>query len=688
MTIEHRSEVSVAIDIGGTFTDVALFDRGTGRLSNAKVPTTPADPSIGFAEAINKAVGIAKVQAAAVGMVFHGTTVATNLILEGKGAVAGMVTSAGFKHVLEIGRHGIPRTSNMFAWIKPVRPVPPQRIHEVAGRLDHRGVEIEALDEAGIREAARTLRRQRVVAIAVCFLHSYVNPAHERRARDIILEEHPEALVSISSEVLPVFREYERSMTTILNVYVMPAVSTYVGRLEGRLQKIGIGAPLLLMKSSGGVTGSETVRREPVLTALSGPAAGVVGASFIGSSAGFDNIIGVDIGGTSADISLVRGGEPGMTTEGRIGVWPMILPMIDINTIGAGGGSIARVTGGSLKVGPESAGAQPGPVCYGCGGTEPTVTDAHLALGHLPPYLLNGEMTLDLEAARRAISERIARPLGLDLLEAARGILAVIDHNMVGAIRVVSVERGLDPREFVLVPFGGAGPLHGGSLARLLNIGIVLVPPAPGVLSALGLLVSNLKSEYSRTCLQRPSHYDLVEMRSAFAKMTTQGESWLASEGVPEAGRNIAWQASLRYEHQGFEVTVPWIEREVNAQSVAATIEAFHERHQELYTFAQRDTPVEIVTLRVTATGSLPKLRLHELGPGLSPESCIVGRSQIHFIDGTRSCPIYDRARLGAGARIVGPAIIQQIDTTTLLLPGEIAEVHRFGSLIVTEVQL
>jgi N-methylhydantoinase A len=678
--------LAVAIDIGGTFTDVTLVDRAGARLWNAKTPSTPDDPSLGFMAGIGKALERAGLPPAAIGQVFHGTTVATNLILENKGAVVGLLTTAGFRHVLELGRQDIPRKSNMFEWVKPRRPVPPERIYDIPGRLDATGAELEPLDEASVRRAARALRDDGVAAIAVCFLHAFTNAAHERRAAELIAAEHPQAMISLSSDVLPVFREYERSMATILNVYVMPAVSSYVARLERRLKDGRIAAPLLLMKSSGGVTGAETVRLTPVQTALSGPAAGVVGAQFIGESAGFRDLISVDIGGTSADICLIKDGTPGLTTNGKVGDWPLTLPMIDMTTIGAGGGSIARVSKtGALTVGPESAGARPGPVCYGGGGAEPTVTDAHLVLGHLPPYLLSGAMRLDVAAARQAIRGKIAEPLGLDVLTAARGILAIVDNHMVGAIRVVSVERGHDPRNFALLPFGGAGPLHGGALARLLGVKTIVVPPAPGVLSALGLLVSNLKSEYSRTCLERPPQFDLSRMAAVLAALEQEAQAWLVAEGVPEVGREIAWHASLRYAHQGFELTVPWAGRAVTDESVAGTIAAFHRLHERLYTFAQEDTPVEIVTLRVDAIGRLPRPTLPELPRGGASAAAIIDRLPVEFESGRAETPVYDRARLGADARIAGPAIVVQLDSTTLLLPGQTAEVHRYGSLIVRE---
>lgn len=681
---ETSRQLSVAIDTGGTFTDVTLLDRTNGQVWTAKTPSTPHDPSIGFMNGIVEALDVAGRVPGEVIQVVHGTTVATNLILEGKGARAGLLTTKGFRHVLEIGRHDIPRKSNMYSWIKPKRPVPPERILEIGGTIGFDGSVLEALDEDAVRVATRRLREQGVGAIAICFLHSYANPRHEERAAEIVAEEWPEVMVSRSSEVLPVFREYERTMATILNVYVMPAISTYVGRLEKRLEEQRIDAPLLLMKSSGGVTGSEVIRHSPVQTALSGPAAGVVGAQTIGRIAGLPNLICVDIGGTSADICLIKDGDPGMTMKGRVGEWPLSLPMVDINTIGTGGGSIARLLDlEGLRVGPQSAGAVPGPVCYGSGGTEPTVSDAHAVLGHLPSALLNGSMALDVEGARRAIEEKIARPLGLDVYEAARGILALSDNAMVGAIRVVSVERGHDPREFALLPFGGAGPLHGSSLARLLGMKKIVVPPSPGVLSALGLLVSNLKSDYSRTCLQKGPDYDHDQIASVFEQMEREAHDWLAREKVPADGRTTQRLASLRYKHQGSEIRIPWPSDTVDADAVSTAIERFHQEHEALYTFAQRDMPVEIVNLHVEAIGKLPPPAANKITQGGSAKDAVLQRQMVHFASGSVDTPILDRTRLGPGETVEGPAILVQLDTTTLLYPGDRAVVDDYGNLIV-----
>ena len=684
--VDNQPFAILGIDTGGTFTDVTLLDPRTGRFWKAKTPSTPDDPSRGFGDGIAAILAQSGLKGSDVARVLHGTTVATNLILEGKGAPPALLTTDGFKYVIEIARQDVPRSASLFAWVKPKRPVRPEHIFEVAGRIDPDGSEIEPLEEAAVRAAAREIREAGIRAVAVVFLHSYASPVHERRAGEILAQELPEAQVSLSSDVLPVFREYERSMTTLLNISVMPVVSAYVERLDARIAEQGIAAPLLLMKSSGGVTSSRRARQSPVETALSGPAAGAIGASFVGASAGIRNLIGIDIGGTSADVTLIHDGEPGLTTRGHVGAWPLGLPMVDIVTIGAGGGSLARVSGaGILTVGPESAGAVPGPVCYRRGGEEPTVTDAHLALGHLPPYLLGGSFELDVEGSRRAIGKRVAEPLGMSVEAAARGILAIVDHHMVGALRLISVERGHDPRDFTLLPFGGAGPLHGGSLARILGTPTVLVPPGAGVLSAYGLLASNLKAEFARTCLQKAGVLDVGLVARVFRELEAEAAAWFEAEQVPAAARRLARVASVRYQNQGFELFVPWEGNEVTAATAAATVAAFHRMHERLYTFSQEDTPVEIVTVRVDAQGAFAAPQLQELPPGGEVRDAIVARHPMHLEDGTVDCPVYDRSRLGAGARIGGPAIVAQLDATTLILRGQAADVDRLGNLIIRE---
>jgi len=674
------SQYAIGLDVGGTFTDVTLVHEPSGRMWITKTPTTPHDPAEGFVAGVDRALRLAGVEAGALRHVLHGTTTATNAILEGKGAATGLLTTAGFRYVLEIGRHDIPRRANMFAWVKPARPVPPELIFEIGGRITVDGEELEPLDEDAVRAATRRLREAGVDSIAVCFIHGYANAAHERRARALIHEAHPDCAVSLSSEVLPVFREFERSMGTVLNAYVQPIVGRYVARLGERLRARGIRAPLSVMKSNGGVVGADVVRTQAIHTALSGPAAGVIGARRVGEAAGFRDLISVDVGGTSADICLIRGGDAEITVEGRVGAWPLHVPMIDIHTIGAGGGSLARVTeDGTLTVGPESAGAQPGPVCYGAGGEEPTVTDAHLVLGRIPPHLLGGEIALDVERARAAIRERIAGPLGLTLEAAAQGVLDIVNNNMVGAIRLVSVERGYDPRDFALVPFGGAGPLHGADLAALLAMRTVVVPRHPGVLSTFGLLGTEVRNDYARTLLQKPPDYDLAAIDAVYAELEAQATAWLAAEGVAPAARRLTRLADLRYRHQGFEITVPWTER---TAAVEPLIQRFHERHRQLYTYALVDAPVEIVTLRVTAAGRVRRLTLPPLGRRRAARAR-PARRRVYFAGaGWRDCACVDRETLGAGALVRGPAIVEQLDSTTVVAPGQRATVDRIGNLV------
>jgi N-methylhydantoinase A len=664
------ADLAVAVDIGGTFTDIAVSDRATGRLWRAKTPSTPADPSEAFLTGVMLALAEADACPADVGRVLHGTTVATNLILEGKTARTALVTTVGFRHVLEIGRQDIPRQANLFTWVKPRRPVPAERILEVNERIASGGDVIVPLDEASVHAVVAALRRLDVQAVAVCLLHSFAYPAHERRVAELLRDALPDTAVTASVDVLPVIREYERSVATIMNAGVMPAVTTYVRRLQRRLSDADFAAPLLLMQSNGGVAGAATIGRAPALTVLSGPAAGVVGAREVAAAAGIGDIVTVDIGGTSADICLLRNSRIELTQRGRVGEWPLPLPMVDMVTIGAGGGSIARLSNGALTVGPASAGAMPGPACYGAGGDEPTVTDAHLVLGHLPASLLGGRMTLDPALAEQAIRTRVAGPLGLSSHEAARGILAIADSNMVGAIRVVSVERGHDPRDFTLVAFGGAGPLHGCALAELLDIARVLVPPAPGVLCAEGLLAASLKAEFSRT-LRRPDEWDTAD--ALFAALESEAMAWLDAEHVPPADRTITRVALLRYEGQGSELAITWPGDAQAAQS------AFAQAHQALNGFTL-EAEVELVTLRVEAESVMPAPTRHSLAKGNGAEP--IGRQIVHEAAGSVEASVYDRAALGAGDRLAGPAIVTQLDATTLVPRGWHAEALGSGALL------
>ena len=669
-----ESSLAVAVDIGGTFTDVALHDAASGQVWRAKTPSMPSDPSEAFITGVRLALEQADRKADTLDRVLHGTTIATNMILEGKGARAALVTTAGFRHVLAIGRQDIPRRANLYAWVKPARPVPASRVIEIEERIGAGGGIITPLDEASVISAAEACRALDVEAVAVCLLHSFANPAHERRVTEMLRDMLPGVAVTASVDVLPVVREYERSLATVLNAVVMPGVSTYVSRLERRLDDEAVKAPLLLMQSNGGVAGSGTICRAPALTALSGPAAGVVGARDVASACGIKDIITVDIGGTSADICLIKDGRINLTQHGHVGEWPLPLPMVDMVTIGAGGGSIARVENGMLVVGPQSAGAVPGPAAYGRGGRMATVTDAHVVLGNLPDKLLGGRMALDSAAARAVIQNEIACPMELGLQEAARGILSILDNHMVGALRVVSVERGHDPRDFVLVPFGGAGPLHGCSLAELLGVRTVMVPPAPGVLCADGLLVADLKAEFSRT-LPLAGPIELDTATAIYRELGDQAIRWLESEQVSPEQRECHKVALMRYHGQGSEISIPW------AASRHEIEAAFASAHQTLYGFVL-DAAIELVTLRVEAVGHMPRPARPAVAPGKGGQAAAT--HVVHLAGGPARVPLYDRATLGAGDRLEGPAIVTQLDATTLVRPGWTATVQPNGALLLT----
>ena len=680
---------ALAIDVGGTFTDVVLSNLDTGDIHLVKVPSTPSDPSLGFMEGLRKVLEESGIHGASLRRIFHGTTIATNAILEGKGTTVGLIVSEGFKYVLEIARQGMPRLASTHVWVKPERPVPPERIFEVAERIDFTGETVVPLDEEAVLRSARHFAGAGIDSIAVSFLHSYADSANERRARDLVMAFHPQAHVSLSSEVLPVFREYERTMTTVLNAYVMPQVSYYVKKLEGGLKESGIDAPLLIMKSSGGVIGVETAVRQPVYTALSGPAAGVMAARHFGQMTGFKDVISLDMGGTSTDVSLISDCNVTSTTEGRLGDWPMHLPMVDITTIGAGGGSIAWLTqSGNLSLGPHSAGANPGPVCYGQGGTEPTVTDANLVLGRINTSIAGGAVALDLGAARDALQEKIAAPLDLSLEEAASGITMIVNNSMMGAIRNVSVERGYDPREFTLVAFGGAGPMHAVGVAQLLGIPNVLVPRNPGVSSAHGLLVADFKNDYARTFIQKPPDYDLEAMEKVYKELEEEALYWLDQEGVPQQGRSLLRSADMRYTHQGFEVATDLKGGSVDEESFEGLLDEFHRRHKQLFGFSL-DQPVEVVTLRVSAVGTLGGTRMPRLtGKPVPAEKAVKEQRPVFFQEQGAPvlCDIFTRGMLSPDSVVQGPSILEGMDSTVVINPGWQGRIDEYGNCILQAV--
>ena len=676
---------AVAVDVGGTFTDIVLCDLESNAQQVYKTPSTPDDPSLGFMTGLAQILATSGVTPAEVVHIFHGTTIATNSVLENKGAPVGLLVTAGFKYVLEIARHGTPRLANPNTWAKPERPVRPRDCLEVAERTSFEGQILVPLDEPAVRDGARHFQRAGVSTVAIAFLHSYANPTNERRAREILLQELPNVAVSLSSEVLPVYREYERTITTVLNAYVTPRVSTYIDNLKQSLRSFGTDAAFSIMKSNGGIIGADVAVEQPVYTALSGPAAGVMATLQIAESTGVQDCISFDMGGTSTDVSLIKEREPTVTLNGKLGDWPIQLPMLDIATIGCGGGSIAEVSPyGSLTVGPASAGADPGPACYGRGSTRPTVTDANLVLGRVNTQIAGGQLTLDADAAAQAINDAIASQLGLDIPTAANGILKIANNVMVGAIRNISVERGHDPRDFALVAYGGAGPMHAIDVANMLGIEKVVVPPHPGIASAYGLLVAKFKNDYAKTFLQQPPDYDLDGMDTVWSELETQGRAWLHREGVPAASHSITRSADLRYAHQGSELTLQYSHSRVNREGLESILQDFHRQHEQLYGFAL-EQQVEIVTLRVTASGQVGNITMPKIpGWSASADQAIIERREVYFEEsrGFVPCAIYGRDSLKPGAKLMGPAILEGMDSTVVINPGWETQVDEYGNCI------
>ena len=681
---------SLAVDVGGTFTDIVLCDPASNEQWVHKTPSTPDDPSVGFMLGLSRILDENGLHPRDLAHVLHGTTIATNCVLENKGAPVGLLVTDGYKYVLEIARHGTPRLANPNTWTKPERPVRPRNCLEITERTAFDGRILQPLNEADVYRAAGHFAKAGVSAIAVAFLHSYANGDHERRAREILMEELPGIPVSLSCEVLPVYREYERAITTVLNAYVTPRVSQYIDNLKASLQATGTRASFSIMKSNGGIIGADTAVRQPVYTALSGPAAGVMAAAQIAEATGIRNCISFDMGGTSTDVSLLRNRQPGLTLNGRLGDWPVQLPMLDIATIGCGGGSIAAVSPyGSLSVGPDSAGADPGPACYARGATRPTVTDANLVLGRVNTRIAGGQLILDADAAHRSVADSVAGPLGLDATTAAAGILEIANHAMVGAIRNVSVERGHDPRDFALIAYGGAGPMHAIDVANLLGIESVVIPAYPGITSAYGLLAAEFKNDYARTFPQQAPRYDLAGMDDVFTMLEEDGRGWLTGEGVPATDHHLTRSADLRYAHQGSELTIPYRAQTVDPSGLREMLDEFHSQHEQLYGFSL-DQPIEIVTLRVTASGQVGQARLRTLpdagesaGDGALREA-ESERRQVYFseTDGFTDCPIYRRDNLPAGSRVAGAAILEGMDSTVVVNPGWEARVDSYGNCI------
>jgi N-methylhydantoinase A len=677
--------IKLGVDVGGTFTDLVLIDEKTQVINLTKVPSTPRSPDQGVINGIRKAAKLFAVEPAEIDFLIHGTTVATNALIERKGVEAALIVTEGFRDVLHIARQVRPKLYDFFER-RPDPFIPRHLRFEVPERVMFTGEVMRALDEEAVRGIAREIARRGIKVTAVCLLHAYANPAHERRIREILVEEVPGLKVSLSSDVLPEFKEYERMSTTVINAYVMPIVEQYLGRIEDSLKQLGVRSGLHIMQSNGGVMTAGTAAQQSVHTVLSGPAAGVLGGIVLCGMIGEQNIITIDMGGTSFDVSLVHRGKPTFTTESDIGGHVIKVPMIDIRTLGAGGGSIAWVdAGGALQVGPQSAGADPGPACYGRGGKQPTVTDANLTLGYLDPaYFLGGEMSLDPELARDTVRREIAEPMGLGLEEAAEGILRVVNATMIRGIRLVSVERGYDPREFALVCFGGAGPVHAVKLAQELNIPKVIVPEGPGVTCALGLLMADFRHDYSRTFLQAVRTLDPARLAGEFELLEERALRQMTQEGL--APGDVAFFRSIdgRYLGQGYELEVPVPIGKYGQADLAEICESFSRAHADLYGYRMASDAVEIVNLRLTAIGMLSKPQMREEpDSGPDPAPALKGRRRAYLDGRFTDIPIYERKLLRCGNRIESPAVIEQLDSTTVLFDGYHARIDRYRNIII-----
>jgi N-methylhydantoinase A len=678
----------VGVDIGGTFTDFMLYDTQSGGVHVHKVPSTPSAPEQAMVAGLTELCGMAGLAAHDVTGVFHGTTAATNAVLEHSGALTGMITTRGFRDVVHIGRHQRPLHYSVMQDIpwqaKPFvqrrhRKVVTERIVPPTGEI------LTPLDEDEVRTAARELREDGVEAVAVCFLFSYLNPAHERRAAEIVREEMPDAFVTTSADIVPQFREFERFTTASMSAFVGPKTGNYLERLETGLAGEGVQGDLHVMMSSGGVASVQAAAERPVTLLLSGPAAGILGGQWAGALAGRTRLITFDMGGTSADIGIVT--DEGVTEASArdtwIGGYPLLVPMLDVHAIGAGGGSIAYVDeGGAFRVGPRSAGATPGPACYGYGGSDPTISDAHLVLGRLhPDRFLGGRMKLDRDASVDVV-QQLATQIGLGLTETAEGILTIANSNMARAIRSRTIEKGYDPREFSLVAFGGAGPLHAAEVADSLDIPEVLVPPYPGITSAGGLLTSDLKYDQMRTVFQLQGSVDAERLNRELDGLESELRGWLQRDGVADDDIEVVRSLDCRYVGQGYELRVT-----IDGAFTEQALDQFHVLHEREYGSAYGD-PIEVVNARVTAIGRRPALAELPVTGG-TLEEALVGESESHFrVDGElRPVPtrFYDRHLLPLDETIPGPAVIFHLDTTTVVPPSWNARADRSGNLILAK---
>ena len=678
----------LGVDVGGTFTDLLLIDEGSGETYRAKVPSTPEDSSIAVLGGIEKVCDSADVDPGEITHVMHGTTVATNTILEGKGARVGLVTSEGHRQVLQIARSFVPGIlAGWIIWPKPEPLAPLEATIEAKERRDARGGLVRALEEDDLRKKLKSLKERGIQALTVSLMNAYANGETEVRIREIAEEIMPDIPVSISSEVLPEMYEYERAITTVANSYVAPVVRDYLANLDNEMKKREVNAHLHILRSDGGLSSVEASRNSPVNVLMSGPAGGVAGALWIAKQAGFEDLLTLDMGGTSTDVALIQNGIPRKRRETTVGDITVRASSLDVRTVGAGGGSIAHVPEltKALRVGPESAGANPGPAAYGRGGDRPSVTDANVVLGYLPPELIGGEMKLDVAAAQAAV-QTIADALSLDLNTAAAGIIDIVNENIFGALRLVSVQQGFDPRDFGLIAFGGAGPLHANALGKLMGSWPVIIPPSPGVLCAYGDATTRVTDEASRSVVRQFSEISQADVNKILSELEDRAHTELDAEGVSRDEQSVEFEVDLRYHGQGLQLPVNFTAEEFEKGGLDLLRTKFDEIHTQLFTFAL-DAEHEIVTLRAivqgketfVAAGTLPE-------GGEDPSGAVVATAQVYMNNRDQEAKIYDRSKLKSGNRIVGPAIVTEMDSTTLILSDHAGEVDKFGTIIIRPV--
>jgi len=689
MTAAAAPRFRIGIDTGGTFTDIVSVDSATGAMRVTKVSSTPTNPAIGLVRGVNEILKPAGGTADDVAGLAHGTTVATNALLQGQIDSLGLIVTSGFRHILEIARQSVPEGyGNSYFWVKPNRLVPLQFVREVGGRFDFHGEELRPLDEDGVLEAARYFRRHQIRAIGICLIHSYANDAHERRAAEIIAEVYPEATLSLSCAVLPEYREYERAVTTLVDAFVKPYMERYLKRVHDELGPLK-NKPFLVMQSSGGVASTDQVVRKPITTALSGPAAGALGSAVIAEIAGFPNLVTLDAGGTSTDLCLIENAKPHVTNGGSVGQFPVRIPMIDIETIGTGGGSIAWLSReGHLKVGPRSAGAEPGPMCYPNGGNEPTITDANLVLGRIPPALIGGGIALNVERARSGIAALAKRlPGNMSAEELASGIIEIANWSQANAIRQMTIQRGIDPRQFALLSFGGAGPAQSAAVMDLLGMKACIVPPNPGNLSAFGLLAVDWRTDHIVTKVMHEDGVDLAAIAVHYAALEREATETLKRDSIAPERIRIMREADVRYAGQSMEVRVAAPSGPIDAKFMAALIDAFHAAHLRTFGYNYSgQQKVELVNFCVSGFGvidrpSIPKLATRDATPARKAVRPV-------YFDGARhDTPIYDRAVLSPGFRIEGPAVVEEFGSTTVVFPSQALDVDPHGILIIRPVQ-